>query len=134
MQCAHFFVVIKIGDITKWRRGWDVILTHWTESGTFRLPGRNLDVYVERLEEYLLVNDVKEEQHKKVAKFLTLVGSSTYQVLRDLLTPNAPASKSLKELLDVLKGHYKPTRLVIAEYFSFHCRSQESTTQYMAVL
>ena len=44
----------------------------------------DFEAYAERLEQYLLVNDVSDKK-KKVAFFLTVVGSSTYQVLRDLL-------------------------------------------------
>eukprot|EP00731_Ephydatia_muelleri_P000643 Em0001g643a len=40
-------------------------------------------------------------------------------VLRDLLAPDTPASRTIEELLEVLKGHYKPARLVIAERFNF---------------
>ena len=67
----------------------------------------DFEAYAERLEQYLLVNDVSDKK-KQVAFFLTVVGSSTYQVLRDLLAPDTPASRTLEELLEVLKGHYKP--------------------------
>ena len=66
-----------------------------------------------------------------------MVGSSTYQVLRDLLAPDIPASRNFEELLKVLKGHYKPARLVIAERFNFHRRPQqpgESAAQCMVEL
>ena len=49
--------------------------------------------YAERLEQYLLVNDVSDKK-KQVEFFLTVVGSSTYQVLRDLLAPDTPASRN----------------------------------------
>ncbi|KAL5515649.1 hypothetical protein EMCRGX_G000845 [Ephydatia muelleri] len=96
----------------------------------------DFEAYVERLEQYLLVNDVSDKK-KQVAFFLTVVGSSTYQVLRDLLAPDTPASRTLEELLEVLKGHYKPARLVIAERFNFHRRHQqpgESAAKYMVEL
>ena len=95
----------------------------------------DVDSYLERLEQYFLVKDVKEEQ--KVAHFLTMVGSSAYQVLRDLVAPVATTAKTLKELTDVLKKHYRPTRLVIAERFIFHRRYQqpgEDAARYMAEL
>eukprot|EP00731_Ephydatia_muelleri_P009634 Em0005g220a len=96
----------------------------------------DFEAYAERLEQYLLVNDVSDKK-KQVAFFLTVVGSSTYQVLRDLLAPDTPASRTLEELLEVLKGHYKPARLVIAERFNFHRRHQqpgESAAKYMVEL
>eukprot|EP00731_Ephydatia_muelleri_P004930 Em0002g1106a len=96
----------------------------------------DFEAYAERLEQYLLVNDVSDKK-KQVAFFLTVVGSSTYQALRDLLAPDTPASRTLEELLEVLKGHYKPARLVIAERFNFHRRHQqpgESAAKYMVEL
>eukprot|EP00731_Ephydatia_muelleri_P009514 Em0005g100a len=66
-----------------------------------------------------------------------MVGSSAYQVLRDLVAPVAPAAKTLKDLTDVLKKHYRPARLVIAERFIFHRRYQqpgEDVARYMAEL
>ena len=97
----------------------------------------DFEAYAERLEQYLLVNDVSDKK-KQVAFFpITVVGSSTYQVLRDLLAPDTPASRTLEELLEVLNRHYKPARLVIAERFNFHRRHQqpgESAAQYMVEL
>ena len=93
----------------------------------------DFEAYAERLEQYLLVNDVSDKK-KQVAFFLTVVGSSTYQVLRDLLAPDTPSSRTLEELIKVLKGHFKPARLVIAERFNFHRGHQqpgESAAQYM---
>ena len=63
----------------------------------------DFEAYAERLEQYLLVNDVSDKK-MQVAFFLTVVGSSTYQVLRDLLAPDTPASRTLEELLEVLKA------------------------------
>ena len=87
----------------------------------FNPQTEDFEAYAERLEQYLLVNDVSDKK-KQVEFFLSVVGSSTYQVLRDLLAPDTPASRTLEELLEVLKGHYKPARLVIAERFNFHSR------------
>ena len=56
----------------------------------------DFEAYTERLEHYLLVNDVSDKK-KPVSFFLTVVGSSTYQVLRDLLALNTPASRTLEE-------------------------------------
>eukprot|EP00731_Ephydatia_muelleri_P019227 Em0012g52a len=63
------------------------------------------EAYAERLEQYLLVNDISDKKK---------------QVLRDLLAPDTPASRTLEELLEVLKR-----QLVIAERFNFHRRHQQ---------
>ena len=60
-----------------------------------------------------------------------------YSLLRDLLAPNKPDSKTFKELAETLKAHYEPKPLVIAERFYFHSRSQkpgESIGEYVAEL
>ena len=73
----------------------------------------DVDSYMERLEQYFLVKDVKEDW--KVVHFLTMVGSSSYLVLRDLVAPDAPAAKTLDELTDVLKKHYRPARIFLID-------------------
>ncbi len=57
--------------------------------------------------------------------FLTPVGGQTYTLLRDLLSPAKPAEKTLKQLMDALRGHYKP-KVTMAERYVFHQRKQES--------
>ena len=48
----------------------------------------------ERLEQYYIANDVKEE--KKVAPLLTLIGKSGYALLRNLCMPVLPSSKKFQ--------------------------------------
>ena len=48
------------------------------------------NAYMERFEQYILANDVKDAK-KIVAILLTTVGIKTYSLLRDLLTPTKRA-------------------------------------------
>ena len=66
------------------------------------------------------------ENDRKVAVLLTVVGARTYETLRSLLAPARPRDKSFDELLGVLKKHFDPKPLVIAECFRFYQRSQKS--------
>ena len=69
--------------------------------------------------------------------FLNAVGAQTYALLRDLLSPAKPASKSFAELQKALTDHFEPKPLVIAERFYFHQRTQganESVLEYVAEL
>lgn len=54
--------------------------------------------YLERLEQYFLANDLEGEEveKKRTAVFLTLIGRKTYHLLRSLIAPDKPASKSYK--------------------------------------
>ena len=92
--------------------------------------------YTERLEQYFVANDIVDAG-KKLAVFLTVVGTKTYALLSDLLAPDKPATKSYKELVGVLKAHWKPKPVIIAERFHFHQRTQhegEDVASFMAAL
>ena len=76
--------------------------------------------YVERVELFFTANDIPAE--KKVPVFLSVVGGTTYGLLRNLLAPASPKDKSFKEIVDTPKAHFEPKPLVIAERFHFHRR------------
>ena len=53
------------------------------------------------------------------------------------MAPSLPQEKTFAELSEVLKVHFEPKPLVIAERFLFHKRSQalgESIANYMAAV
>jgi hypothetical protein len=95
------------------------MIGHVTE---FNPAKEEFGAYVERLEQFFIVNDVSEE--KKVPLFITLIGSDTYAVLKSLLDPAKPVSKSFSELVSTLSEHFSPKRLVIAERVRFYKRNQ----------
>ena len=57
------------------------------------------------MEQYFLVEG-RQRRTKGCPFSKDGIGSSAYQVLRDLVAPDAPAAKTLEELTDVLKKHY----------------------------
>ena len=60
-----------------------------------------------------------------------------YKLLRNLLALAVPKDKSLEEVLEVLKAHYEPKPIAIAERFHFHRRHQllgESIAKFIAKL
>ena len=62
---------------------------------------------------------------------------TSYNIIRNLLSPTDPKDKTFDELVEVLKGHFEPKPLVIAECFHFHKRNQaagESVAQFIAEL
>ena len=100
----------------------------------FEPENEKISAYLERVELYFTANDIKERQ---VPIFLSVIGAKTYSLLRDLLAPTNPKEKSFDELAEVLKKHFEPKPLVIAERFTFHRRNQspdESVLEYMAEL
>ena len=66
---------------------------------------------------------------KKVAVFLTVIGSKTYSLVRSLVAPELPKDKSFDDLVAVLTQHFEPKPLVIAERFHFHKRALERVLQ-----
>ena len=90
----------------------------------FRPDSEDFSMYMERVEIYFAANDVPEG--KKVPVFLNAVGGTTYGVLRSLLAPDNPMSKSMAEITARLREHYEPKPSLIAERCQFHKRNQNS--------
>jgi len=95
----------------------------------------SITAYVERAQLFIEANGIPAE--KKVAVFLSAIGSKTYSLLRNLLAPTPPKDKDFDELVSTLKGHFEPKPLIIAERFNFHRRQQakgESVAEYISEL
>ena len=59
------------------------------------------------------------------AIFLTVIGSDTYSLLRNLLAPVSPSTKTVEKLFKILKEHLKPQPIVTAERYKFYGRDQK---------
>ena len=90
--------------------------------------------YVERLEMFFMVNSVEDE--KRTAALVSLIGGKTYGLLKSLTAPEAPSSFTFVQLTDLLRNHFNPKPLVIAERFRFYKSNQleETVSQYAADL
>ena len=71
------------------------------------------------------MNGVPEAKRAEV--LLTVIGMTTYAIIKSLVAPDLPRTKSLDELVTVLKSHFEPKPLVIAERFRFYKRNQNAT-------
>jgi len=80
--------------------------------------------YLERAELFFLAHGVAAK--KQVATLLRTIGSKPYGFLRSLAAPKAPKDLKYEEVVMMLKSHYEPPPLVIAERYRFHLRSQEA--------
>ncbi|CAB4026015.1 PREDICTED: uncharacterized protein LOC109593185 [Paramuricea clavata] len=92
--------------------------------------------YTERLEQYFLANKVTDAK-KQRAIFLSVCGSKTYALIRDLLQPKKPGDTEIKEIFKELEKHFIPTPSVIVERFKFHSRIRrvdEGIAKYVAEL
>ena len=74
---------------------------------------------------------------RQTAVFLSTIGTKTYQLLQDLMAPTLPKEESFEDVVGVLKEHFQPKPLVIAEQFYFHRNHQdvgESIADFVARL
>lgn len=95
----------------------------------------NWTLYLERLEQYFVVNSVKEEN--KVSTLITIMGSKSYELLVTLCAPDKPAKKTFEELGELMKNFLQPKPSIMAERHKFRQRTQrkeETVSEYMAVL
>ena len=90
----------------------------------------------ERLEQYFLANEV-EDVAKRRAILLSVFGSKTYALARDLLQPAKPAETTFKKIVDTLERHFSPKPSEIVERYKFHSRNRnedEGIAAYVAEL
>ena len=122
----------------------------FTTLEAFSGESQDWDTYAERLEQHFIANDLEElsqegntdaairtRENKRRAILLSVIGSETYSVVRNLCLPTKPANKTFKELLIILKEHFSPTPPETVQRFKFHtcCRKpEESVAEYMSDL
>ena len=80
--------------------------------------------YTEHLEQYFEANDVVSAV-KQQAILLSICGASTYQLIRDLVAPAKPISKSFPKLVKLVKDHHQPPPSFIVQRFNFNIQSQK---------
>ncbi|KAK9692521.1 RNase H-like domain found in reverse transcriptase [Popillia japonica] len=88
-----------------------------------------------RLESAFEIFAVPED--KRFAYLLHYMGSEAYDIVCDKISPEKPSEKSYEELISVIKSHYSPEPLEIAEIFRFLQRKQhegESALEYLTAL
>ena len=83
----------------------------------------NWPAYIERLEQFFSVNNIANE--KKVATLVTVIGKKAYDLLRSLLAPEKPSTKSYDRLVQAMQSHLDPQPLAITQRFKFHQQSEK---------
>ena len=95
----------------------------------FNSATTSINRYLERLEQYFVANSVpadSAESHKRRAILISVIGAKAYDVLSDLCSPTPPSEKTYTQLTTILKNHFAPKKLVIAERYRFHnCTQRE---------
>ena len=91
--------------------------------------------YIERLNLFLAANDIADR--KRVPVLLSVIGAKIYTLLRNLMAPTLPQDATFDDLVKILKTHFEPQPVIIAERFHFHRRTQavgETISDYIAQL
>ncbi|KAL6480987.1 hypothetical protein MHYP_G00090670 [Metynnis hypsauchen] len=92
--------------------------------------------YSEMLDCFFEANDIKEPDRRR-AVLLSVVGATTYSLLRNLVSPELPKAKTYDQLIAELKKHFNPTPSEIVQRFKFNSRirkSGESIAEFVAEL
>ncbi|XP_014214167.1 uncharacterized protein K02A2.6-like [Copidosoma floridanum] len=95
----------------------------------------NWSLWFERFEQYCVTNEVPGEKY--VSLFLTSMGKDAYGLLRDLCSPQKPATMRFKELAEIMSNHLQPAPSVIMERYRFkECRQspEDDVKAYVARL
>ena len=93
------------------------------------------DSYTERLGQYFAANEVAAD--KQAAVLLSNMGPEAYQLLRTLLAPVLPSTKSYADIVKTMKDHLDPSPCEIGERWRFTRRNQhegESIVSFVAAL
>ncbi|XP_031338384.1 uncharacterized protein K02A2.6-like isoform X5 [Photinus pyralis] len=94
---------------------------------SFNMKADNWILYEEQLEQFFVINDIKDTESckKRVSALLSLIGHDTYRILRDLCTPTLPKESTYEQLCTLLRKHFSPTTSVFRERIEFYGARQE---------
>ena len=92
--------------------------------GEFHPDSEDWISYTERIQLYFVANGIADAT-KPRALLLSVCGSATYQLIRDLLSPTKPTEKSFAELVTLVKEHQHPAPSFIAQRCTFNSRLQQ---------
>ena len=82
--------------------------------------------YAERLSYYFEANSITGTNRKK-AVLLSVCGTETLSLLKDLITPDSLWDKAFDELLQALEEHCNPAPSVIFDCSTFICTDNNQT-------
>ena len=82
--------------------------------------------YIERAraQQYFAANDVIDAD-KQRAILLSSVGDKTYRTIKDVLSPDAPATVVLATLIKKMTQHFQPAPSEIVQHFRFNTRVRQ---------
>ncbi|XP_023192425.1 uncharacterized protein K02A2.6-like [Xiphophorus maculatus] len=80
--------------------------------------------YCEILDQFFEANDI-DDSAKQRAILISVVGPATYKLMRNLVSPDKPSSKTYSQLVTRLKEHFNPKPSEIVQRYKFDSRSRK---------
>ena len=80
--------------------------------------------YAERLEPFFAANEITDASKKK-SVLLSVLGATSYKLLRSLVSPAKPGDKDYADVVETMKSHYNPAPSEIVQWYKFHSRFRE---------
>ena len=96
----------------------------------------NWTQYIERLNFYFQANDISDESKKRNI-LLTVCGSKIYGLIRNLLSPAKPDTKSFDEISKLVEEHLNPKPSAVVRRFKFYNKTRgngQSVADFVAEL
>ena len=103
---------------------------------TFDAKEQTWEEYCEVLDQFFEANGI-DDGEKQRAILISVVGPATYKLMRNLVSPDKPSSKTFDQLKQVMKEHFNPKPSEMVQRYVFDSRSRqptESVSAYVAEL
>ena len=91
--------------------------------GEFNANRETWTAYTERGGEYFLANNVKSAEKQRVI-LLSVCGASMYQLVRDLVAPERPNTKTFDQIVKLVQEQHQPLLSFITQRYNFNMQSQ----------
>ena len=92
----------------------------------------NFDCYIECMEQYFIANNILKT--KKIAAFLSAMGTKAYKLLQNLVATDSPKDKWFNDLVKMLRAHEAKTTCYYRKILGFinKCNTQKKALQNIA--
>ncbi|XP_038139940.1 uncharacterized protein K02A2.6-like [Cyprinodon tularosa] len=92
--------------------------------------------YCEILDQFFVANDI-DDGDKQRAILISVVGPATYKLIRNLVSPDKPSTKTYNQIVTIMKDHFNPKPSEIVQRYKFDSRARqpsETVSVYVAEL
>lgn len=87
----------------------------------------DFELWFEQFQEFIIINKITRDN--AVSLFIMKLGTEGYRLLHNLCVPNLPKSKSLDELVSLVRNHLKPKPSVLTQRYKFkECKQKQGGT------